>query len=125
MDIITQPRIALAPYSIFIRDLVLHASIGVHAHEQQARQRIRLNIALRVLPATGEELHNVVCYDALIQALQNLCAGPHIKLAETMAERMLTLCLADARVRHARVTLEKLDVYENAAVGVTLQRENL
>jgi dihydroneopterin aldolase len=132
MDIITPlspPRTTTSLYRVFVRDLVLLASIGVHEHERQARQRICLNIEMDVLPAvTGiaDELANVVCYDELVRAVEQLASGPHIKLAETMAERVLSLCLADERVRSARVTVEKLDVYNNAgAVGVTMQRENL
>ena len=33
---------------VFIRDLVLRASIGVHPHERTARQRVRINVDLGV-----------------------------------------------------------------------------
>jgi 7,8-dihydroneopterin aldolase/epimerase/oxygenase len=115
-------------YRVFIRDLVLSMSIGVHAHEKHERQRVRINAELDVQRGAArleDDLRNVVCYDELIQAVQKLADGPHIQLAETMAERILELCLADERVRRASVTVEKLDVYENAAaVGVTMLREN-
>ena len=116
-------------YRVFVRDLVLAARIGVHLHEKHAPQRVRVNLELEVQAGTGpldDDLRNVVCYDELIQAVHGLAQGPHIQLAETMAERILELCLADERVRRASVTVEKLDVYENAAaVGVTMVRENL
>jgi dihydroneopterin aldolase len=122
-------RSATPIYRMFIRDLVLSTSIGVHAHEKHAPQRVRINVELDVQPETAtieDDLRNVVCYDELIQAVQKLGAGPHIQLAETMAERILELCLADERVRRASVTVEKLDVYGNAgAVGVTMMRDNL
>lgn len=47
----------------------------------------------------------MVCYDELIQAVHELSRGQHIQLAETMAERILGLCLADERVRRASVTV--------------------
>ena len=122
-------RSATPLYRMFIRDLVLSTSIGVHAYEKLARQRVRINVELDVQQeAAGidDDLRNVVCYDELIQAMQKLGSGPHIQLAETMAERILELCLADERVRRASATVEKLDVYENAgAVGVTMMRDNL
>lgn len=116
-------------YRVFVRDLVLNASIGVHLHEKDARQRVRINVEMDVRPGVArldDDLGNVVCYDELIQAVETLSQGPHIQLAETMAERILDLCLADERVRRASVTVEKLDVYANAgAVGVTMTGENL
>lgn len=116
-------------YQVFIRDLVLNTSIGVHLHEREAKQRVRINIELDVQQAAdgfSDDLRNVVCYDELIQAVDKLAQGPHMQLAETMAERILELCLADERVRRARATVEKLDVYENAGtVGVTMVGENL
>jgi dihydroneopterin aldolase len=121
-------RSTVPVYRVFIHDLVLAASIGVHAYEKHAPQRVRINVELDVQAGAArldDDLRNVVCYDELIQAIQKLAAGPHIQLAETMAERILGLCLADERVRRASVTVEKLDVYENAAaVGVTMAREN-
>jgi 7,8-dihydroneopterin aldolase/epimerase/oxygenase len=122
-------RSAAPLYRVFIRDLVLSMSIGVHPHEKHAPQRVRINVELDVQQGAArleDDLRNVVCYDELIQAVQKLGSGPHIQLAETMAERILELCLADERVRRASVTVEKLDVYEAAgAVGVTMVRENL
>lgn len=122
-------RNAVPLYRVFVRDLVVNASIGVHLHEKDILQRVRINVEMDVQPGVArldDDLNNVVCYDELIQAVQKLSQGPHIQLAETMAERILELCLADERVRRASVTVEKLDVYENAgAVGVTMVRENL
>ena len=45
------PRLASAAQRlrhVFLHDMILHASIGVHAHEHAARQRIRLNLDLAV-----------------------------------------------------------------------------
>jgi dihydroneopterin aldolase len=135
MQILKSPR-ALSPgpcaaplYRVFVRDLVLSASIGVHAHERDALQRVRINVEMDVLAGVArieDDLRHVVCYDEVIQAIHELAAGPHIQLVETMAERIIGLCLADERVRRASVTVEKLDVYANAAaVGVTMVVENL
>jgi len=122
-------RSAAPLYRVLIRDLVLSASIGVHLHEKHMPQRVRINVELDVKAAAArldDDLNNVVCYDELIQAIHKLSEGPHIHLAETFAERILELCLADERVRRVSVTVEKLDVYANAAaVGVTMVRENL
>lgn len=130
MQVLELPYVRLdgPAYRVFVRDLVLEASIGVHDFEKAVRQRVRINLEMDVRAGVArldDELRNVVCYDEVIQAVQKLCEGPHIQLAETMAERILALCLADERVQKASVTVEKLDVYANAgAVGVTMVREN-
>jgi dihydroneopterin aldolase len=111
---------------VLIRDLVLMARIGVFAHEKEKHQRVRINLDLQVReePA-GDDLARVVCYDQIISAIRDLVAGGHNQLVETLAERIGTLCLADPRVRHASITVEKLDVYRDvAAVGITISRQN-
>jgi 7,8-dihydroneopterin aldolase/epimerase/oxygenase len=113
---------------VLIRDLVMLCSIGVHAHEHDAKQRIRLNLDLDVaegaLPVE-DDLRNVVCYDEIISAVRRLVDAGHVRLIETLAERVATLCLGDLRVRRVRVQIEKLDVYADvASVGVAIERSS-
>ena len=45
---------------------------------------------------------------------------------ETLAERVAEACLRDPRVRVARVMMQKLDVFADAAsVGVEIERRNI
>jgi dihydroneopterin aldolase len=113
---------------VFIRDLVMKCSIGVHAHEQVAKQRIRLNLDLDVTEGDqplNDDLRNVVCYDEVISAVRRIVDAGHVRLVETLAERIAALCLADTRVRKARVQIEKLDVYGDVeSVGIAIERIN-
>ena len=126
---------ARATRRMFIRDLVLTASIGVHPHEHQARQRIRINLDLSVLddgaqnfsrPAVGaDDLARVVDYEAIVNEVRAVVAAGHVQLVETLAERLAEICLEDARVRLVRVCVEKLDVFADAAAaGVEIERRN-
>jgi len=111
---------------IFVRDLVLQTRIGVHEHEKAGIQRIRVNleIAARLDDALHDELRNTLCYDDISQAIRRLAAEGHIKLVETFAERVLEISLSDPRARHATVTVEKLDVYDDTGgVGVTMSAD--
>ncbi len=127
-----QPRVrqdATAPrgtHRLFVRDLELAAELGVHAHERGRSQRVRLNLALTVRDEANvlaDRYETVVCYDEVISAVRRLVAKGHVNLVETLAERIAALCLADPRVEAARVRLEKLDVYADAAgVGVEIER---
>ncbi len=111
---------------VFIRDLVLECSIGVHGHERGARQRVRINLDLAV--GEGErplddDIRNVVCYEAITNGVRAIAARGHVNLVETFAEDIAAMCLSDYRVRSARVRVEKLDVFADAAsVGVEIER---
>jgi dihydroneopterin aldolase len=131
-----QPRFAdaaRATRSMFIRDLVLTASIGVHAHEHAATQRIRINLDLAVADdgaarlsraAIGkDDLSRVVDYEAIVNRVRAIVAAGHVQLVETLAERLAEACLADARVQIAKIRVEKLDVFADAAAaGVEVER---
>ena len=127
----TPPRLAtVAPACrvVLIHDLVMLCSIGVHAHEHDAKQRIRINMELDVLEGTRpieDDLRNVVCYDEIISAVRRIVDAGHVRLIETLAERVAQLCLSDPRIRRARIQIEKLDVYADvASVGIAIERFN-
>ncbi|OYV32323.1 MAG: diguanylate cyclase [Acidocella sp. 20-61-6] len=120
---------------MFIRDLVLNASIGVYKHEHDATQRIRINLDLAILddseeklsrPAIGrDDLARVVDYEAIVNRTRAIVAAGHVQLVETLAERLAESCLTDPRVVLVRVRVEKLDVFADAAsAGVEVERRN-
>ena len=111
---------------VHISDLVLDCLIGVHRHEQDGTQRIRVNLELQV-PEPGQPLDdrlaNVLCYEEVISRLRRLVAEGHVNLVETLAERIAALCLEDELVAAVRVRVDKLDVFSDAAsVGVEIER---
>ena len=130
------PRLADASRAlrhVFLRDMVLTASIGVHPQEHAAPQRVRINLDLAVddagagessrLPVGRDELSRVVDYEKLANMVRALVAAGHIRLVETLAERIAEASLADARVQLARVRVEKLDIFADAeAAGVEVER---
>ena len=112
---------------VFLRDMLLHASIGWYQHEHAATQRIRVNVDLAVDDdgATGapDSLERVVSYEVVANDVRGIVASGHVKLVETLAERIAEACLRDRRVRLARVQVEKLDVFPDAAAaGVAVER---
>ncbi|HXP97901.1 MAG TPA: dihydroneopterin aldolase [Telmatospirillum sp.] len=112
---------------VFVHDLEMMASIGVHTYEKTDKQRIRINLDLAVReidPTTiNDSLANVVCYEGVVAGIRRLIDADHVNLVETLAERVAALCLEDKRVRVARVRVEKLDVFPDAtSVGVEIER---
>lgn len=128
LDNVTRLRIADGSQSIrhvFVRDLVLDGEIGVYAHEKDGfQQPMRFNIDLTVREvAHSDALENVVCYEQIVNKVKNLLTEGHVNLVETLAERIASRCLEDARVECARVRVEKLAaIAEVASVGVEIER---
>lgn len=123
-----EPRIAgRATRHVFLRDMVLPASIGIYPHEHSKPQRIRVNVDLGVADeaaAVGrDELSRVVSYERVAQSVRRIVAAGHVMLVETLAERIAEACLQDSRVLLARVRVEKLDVFADAgSAGVEIER---
>ncbi len=115
---------------VFVRDLVLECSIGVHSYEREALQRVRINLDLAVREGEtngnlNDDLASVVCYEELTKGVRELVSREHVNLVETLAEDVAAMCLIDGRVRSARVRIEKLDILKDAvSVGVEIERFN-
>ena len=68
-------------------------------------------------------LSRVVDYEVLADRVRALVAAGHVRLVETLAERIAEACLTDRRVLLARVRVEKLAVFADAAsAGVEIER---
>ena len=117
---------ARAVRHVFIRDLEVLANIGVHGHEHGKLQPVRINVDLAVEDAAvfADKLEVVVDYDAITKKIHAILAAGHINLAETLAERIAAACFDDARVRTARIRVEKLHALAGAeSAGVEIERE--
>ena len=116
---------------VFLRDMVVAARIGVYPHEEGVTQRVRVNVDLGVRDEPGlavgrDDLGRTVSYERVVQMVHRTVAAGHVRLVETLAERIAAGVLAEERVRVVRVRVEKLDVFaELDAVGVEIERRRL
>lgn len=111
---------------VFIRNLEVLAHIGIHGHEQGKLQPVRINVDLAVedTAVLEDKLDKVVDYGAIADKIRAIVAKGHINLAETLAERIAHACFEDARVKTARVRVEKLHALPGAeSAGVEIERE--
>ena len=115
-------------YRLFVRDLVVPSSIGVHRHERDAPQRVRVTVEIDIAPLFSTESDSigaVLSYDDVVAAVKKIISLGHINLVETLADRIATNCLEDARVVKVKVVVEKLDVLGGeATVGAEIVRIN-
>ncbi len=111
---------------MFIHDLTLECWIGIHHHERDAKQRVRINIDLTVrdLAPVEDSIANVIDYDDIIAGVEAIVNSGHINLVETLADLIADFCMADPRVTRARIKVEKLDALAQAAsAGIEIERQ--
>lgn len=120
-SLINHPRL-MDCRRLFLRDYAIWINIGVHDFEKKGEQRVLVNVDLYVPLALStphtDSLDEVVDYDFIRRSVMERVAKGHIHLQETLADDVLALMLAHPRVRAARVSTAKPDVYPDCeAVG--------
>jgi 7,8-dihydroneopterin aldolase/epimerase/oxygenase len=110
---------------VFIRNLELPAHIGVYRNEEGRTQQVRINLDLATddIADAQDMLENVVDYHVIEKRIRAIIAEGHVRLAETLAERIASTCFEDVRVRTVRVRVEKLEALTAAeSVGIEIER---
>ena len=98
---------------ICLPELLLHATLGVHAWEQATPRPLRLSLELELAPAAftaaaaTDDLHHTLDYAMLEQELVTLLAVRPYKLIETLCATIADHVLKDAKVCAVRVQLTK------------------
>jgi len=91
--------------SLRIDGLEMPARIGVHAHEQTQPQPIRVHLRAQV--ARPRRAAERVCYDALVERMQQCANGSHTPLLESLAEKFADALMQDRRIHKLELRLEK------------------
>ena len=107
---------------LFLQDYEVWINIGVHDYEKKGEQRVLINVDLYIPLAMStpkaDKLDEVVDYDFMRRTIAHRVLQGHIHLQETLCDDVLALMLAHPRVRAARVSTAKPDVYPDCeAVG--------
>jgi dihydroneopterin aldolase len=102
---------------------------GVYESERENGQEFVVDAVLELdlsAAAASDQVSGTVDYGALAGRLVAVVTGPPVNLIETLATRLLEVCLADDRVAAATVTVHKPQApirHEFADVAVTLRQE--
>ena len=105
---------------LYLRDLRLTVSIGIHDFERAKPQTVIVNVDLGLAPPKGDlgdDIRNVLDYDAIHDGIKALATSRHFNLQETLVDAILDLCLGHPEVIEARVSSEKPEIYEDCRVG--------
>lgn len=100
---------------LFLRNYEVRINIGVHEFEKRGEQRVLINVdlyvPLSVSTPARDELEEVLDYDFMRRTIAERVSQGHIQLQETLCDDVLARMLAHPKVRAARVSTEKPDVY--------------
>ncbi|HEY7010745.1 MAG TPA: dihydroneopterin aldolase [Jatrophihabitantaceae bacterium] len=115
---------------ISLTGLTVRGFHGVYDDERREGQDFVVDVVLDldIEPAAAtDDVAQTVHYGELAQALAEVVAGEPVNLIETLAHRLADVCLADARVSAATVTVHKPQApiplrFTDVAVTVTRTR---
>lgn len=102
---------------------------GVYDFEREQGQDFVVDVVLEMdlaAAAASDDVADTVHYGELADRLAAVVAGEPVNLIETLAHRLVEVCLADDRVTAAEVTVHKPQAPISHAfsdVSVTLRRE--
>ena len=112
---------------LFVKDLEVKTSIGIHDFELASPQRLLIDVDLYVdLKSTSpsaDDIQQVVDYDFIRQVVFDRIKKGHINLQETLCDELATILLENKQVLAVQLSTRKPDVYPDcAAVGVEIFR---
>lgn len=113
---------------IDLTGLRAHAHHGVFDHERENGQEFIVDISLGLeleTAAKSDDLADTVDYGALANQVHAVLTGDPVDLLETLALRIVGVCLGHDRVGWARVTVHKPEAPIEVAfsnVAVTMER---
>ena len=113
---------------IELRGLRVRGNHGVYDFERAEGQDFLIDVTLALdlaKAAVTDDVADTVHYGDLAEKLVAVVAGEPVNLIETLAERLVAICLEDARVGAATVTVHKPQApipHEFADVAVTIHR---
>jgi 7,8-dihydroneopterin aldolase/epimerase/oxygenase len=104
---------------------------GVFEHERRDGQTFVIDLALGIdsrSAAASDDLRDTVDYGSLVDQVKAAVEKDPVDLIETLAQRIADVCLWDARVEWARVTVHKPDApidanFSDVALTITRKRQ--
>ena len=102
--------------SVFLREVEVICSIGLHDFERAKKQRVLIDVEVRLDPdnePTDDTVADTLDYDQVREAVLTLAEAQHYDLQETLARQIFDSISAMKDVVGVAVTTQKPDVYPN------------
>jgi dihydroneopterin aldolase len=116
----------MATRRIFLSGLALDARIGILEHERRATQPLHIDAEFDVditRSVDDHDIHSVLDYRHLREAIVEQCTKAHVNLIETLVEQVAQRLLDDfPDIRSVRLRISKPMAFSDCqAVGVETQ----
>lgn len=114
-----------------VRGIECYGHHGVFEFERREGQTFVIDLTLGVdtaPAAASDDLRDTVDYGSLVAAVKAAVEADPVDLIETLAARISDVCLLDARVEWARVTVHKPEApieatFADVTLTITRKRE--
>lgn len=111
---------------IILSGLALDARIGILEHERRATQPLHVDAEFDIdvhRNVDDHDIHSVLDYRRLREAIVQECTRAHVNLIETLTEKVAARLLAEfSEIRSMRLRISKPMAFADcAAVGVEIQ----
>jgi len=113
---VTQNNSLSVARSVFLLEVEVICSIGLHDFERAEKQRVLIDVEVRLDPdnePTADTVADTLDYDQVREAVITLAEAQHYDLQETLARRIFDRISAMKDVVGVAVTTQKPDVYPN------------
>jgi D-erythro-7,8-dihydroneopterin triphosphate epimerase len=115
------------PATLFIKNVTVRCIIGVHAHEREHAQEIRMQLFLWTdiaQASRSDHLEDALDYSTIYKEVVQRVEHSSFYLIERLAYEVATICLQHPLTRKAKVVLEKIEALEKAeSSGIELVLE--
>jgi dihydroneopterin aldolase len=109
-----------------LNNVVVECRCGVHPWEKHPERPNRLSISVTLFAVLNSRRiaeFGYIDYDRIRDFLKTFPARPHTDLLETILDEIVERCFADERVDACRVSILKLDIFNEAdSAGVEVYR---
>lgn len=112
------------PLKLYIRDLVVAGTHGVHDHEKESPQRFSISVELTVARSkaiVSDDLTDTHDWSHLRQDIIGIVENKSYNLMERLAMEIAAKILEDKRLSKVKVTIDKVDAFESGIPGVELE----
>lgn len=112
----TKTVVELPSRTVFLREVEVICSIGLHDFERAEKQRVLIDVDVRLDPEnepTADTVNDTLDYDEVRHAVISIAEAQHYDLQETLARRIFDKISSLRDVHGVAVTTQKPDVYPN------------
>ena len=109
---------------IFVKNYITYCLIGVYPEEKKNKQKIKISVKLNIKRTTPtDKLSSTVCYQNILNTLENIHNYGHIKLVETLASKLAEEFEKINDVTKIKIKIVKCDISKkHTDVGFILKK---